>query len=339
MNGVGKLMRLNEITELPAGFLDTDHKMMAKLLKGPTLIHLQGKIKQPLFISTLLHGNEDSGLTALQVFLKKYTSQKLPRSLSIFIGNVDAAEKDVRHLPDQPDYNRVWPGTDHEDCDETLMMKKVVEIMKNRRPFASIDLHNNTGRNPHYGCVNRLNPQYLQLARLFSRTVVYFTSPKGVQSEGFATFCPAVTLECGKVGELDGIEHASRFIETTMQLEHLPDHVPSDIDLFHTVARVIIPEDTDFSFDGSGDLILNGSIELFNFKEIQEGTKFAHRNNEYATFEVLDEQENKVYEDFFRVSGKNIVLKKTVMPSMFTKNIEVIRQDCLCYLMERLRAD
>ncbi|MCK5336818.1 MAG: succinylglutamate desuccinylase/aspartoacylase family protein [Gammaproteobacteria bacterium] len=331
---------LNEITELPAGFLEADHKDIAKLLKSPTLIHLQGDIKQPLFISTLLHGNEYSGLIALQGLLKKYQSLNLPRSLSIFIGNVAAAEKDVRHLPNQPDYNRIWPGTEHKECKETRMMKKVVEIMKDHQPFASIDLHNNTGRNPHYGCVNRLSPQYLQLARLFSHTVVYFTTPKGVQSEAFAKICPAVTLECGKVGELDGIEHASRFIETTMQLEHLPDHVPSDIDLFHTVARVTICDDVDFSFDGSGDLTLDGSIELYNFKEIPEGTKFAHLNNSNnATFEAWDDHGKNIYDDFFSLNENDIVLKKPMMPSMFTKNKEVIRQDCLCYLMERLRLD
>jgi hypothetical protein len=34
----------------------------------------------------------------------------LPRSLSLFVGNTAAAEQGVRHLPEQPDYNRVWPG-------------------------------------------------------------------------------------------------------------------------------------------------------------------------------------------------------------------------------------
>ena len=328
---------LNEITSLPDGFLETDHLEMAKLLGSPTLIHLQGKNKSPLFISTLLHGNEDSGLIALQSFLRKYQSQELPRSLSIFIGNVDAAAENVRHLPNQPDYNRTWPGSEHEECNETQMMLKVVEIMKQRDPFASIDLHNNTGRNPHYGCVNRLSPQYLQLARLFSHTVVYFTTPKGVQSEAFAKLCPAVTLECGKVGELDGIEHASRFIETTIQLEHLPEHIPSDIDLFHTVARVTISDDIDFSFDGSGDLTLESSIELYNFKEVSKGTKFARLNTTGpAPLEAWDDNEQDIYDEFFEINDNNIILKKPMMPSMFTKDKEVIRQDCLCYLMERL---
>lgn len=331
---------LNEIKTLPDGFLEVDHKNIHELLKSPTLIHLQGENPQPLFISTLLHGNEDTGFIALQSFLKKYESQKLPRSLSIFIGNVEASAMDMRHLDGQPDYNRIWPGTEHEDCEEVQMMKNVVDLMKARRPFASIDLHNNTGRNPHYGCVNRLNPQYLQLARLFSHTVVYFTSPKGVQSEAFAKICPAVTLECGKVGELDGVEHASRFIDTTMQLEHLPSHMPSDIDLFHTVARVTINDDIEFGFDGRGDITLDGSIELYNFREVEEGTAFASLNNgKTVALEAWDDENNNVSDNYFEIVDKKIVLKKPMMPSMFTKNTEVIRQDCLCYLMERVVLD
>lgn len=331
---------LTETYELPAGFLDTDYRNLFKLLSTPTLIHLQGKKTKPLFISTLLHGNENTGLIALQSFLKKYESKELPRSLSIFIGNVNAAEKDMRHLDKQPDYNRIWPGTDHDECKETIMMQKVVSIMKDKQPFASIDLHNNTGRNPHYGCVNRLSPQYLQLARLFSHTVVYFTTPKGVQSEAFARMCPAVTLECGKVGELDGVEHASRFIETMIQLDHLPDHTPSDIDLFHTVARVTISDGVEFGFDGRGDLTLDGSIELYNFREVEAGTCFASLNNSNVNgLEAWDEHENNVHDEYFEVLDKKIVLKKPMMPSMFTKNTAVIEQDCLCYLMERLQLD
>jgi hypothetical protein len=34
---------------------------------------------------------------------------------------------------------------------------------------------------------------------LFSRTVVYFQQPFGVQSAALATICPAVAVECGRV--------------------------------------------------------------------------------------------------------------------------------------------
>ena len=57
------------------------------------------------------------------------------------------------------------------------MMRDVVAQMRLRRVFASIDIHNNTGSTQHYACVNRLDPPFLHLATLFSRTVVYFRRP------------------------------------------------------------------------------------------------------------------------------------------------------------------
>ena len=146
---------------------------------------MPGRRGEPLFVSILLHGNEDVGLLAIQQVLREHPGQPLPRALSLFIGNVEAARRGVRRLDHQPDYNRVWPGADEDGLPEHSMMRGIVDEMRRRRVFASIDLHNNTGRNPHYSCINRLEDRQLQLASLFGRTVVVFERPHGVQSMGF----------------------------------------------------------------------------------------------------------------------------------------------------------
>ena len=69
--------------------------------------------------------------------------------------------------------------------------------MSREAPYANIDIHNNTGNNPHYACITSLNDRYLHLARLFSRTIVHFKKPVGVQAAALAAICPAVTIECG----------------------------------------------------------------------------------------------------------------------------------------------
>jgi hypothetical protein len=51
--------------------------------------------------------------------------------------------------------------------------------------------------------------------------------------------------------------------------------------------------------------------------------------------EVTDERGAEVGERFFRVEGNELRTTRTVMPSMFTLDERVIRQDCLGYLMER----
>ena len=331
---------LRELESIPPGLLQVEAQGLAQVLGGPTLIHLPGARKAPLFISVLMHGNETVGWEAVRRVLARYQGgRELPRSVSLFIGNVTAAEKGVRRLPGQPDYNRVWPGSELPASDEGEMMSRVVEIMRERQPFASIDVHNNTGLNPHYACVNRLDTAYLHLALLFGRTVVYFLRPRGVQSMAFAELCPAVTLECGKVGQAHGVDHAQEYLDACLHLSEHPQHPvsPHDIDLFHTVARVTVSPEAEIAFaPAEADIVLEPDLDRLNFQELAPGTPIGRVNGGGAgLLDVRDERGRDVNQDYFVLEGNQLILKRAVMPSMLTRNIEVIRQDCLCYLMER----
>ncbi len=330
---------LNILRSLPPGFLHSTARDLHRILPGPTLVHLEGRRTPALFVSILLHGNEDVGLQAIQLLLRHYRDRPLPRALSLFIGNVAAAERGVRRLPGQPDYNRAWPGGEEEGSTEHALLSQVVEEMRQRGVFASIDLHNNTGLNPHYACINRLDPPFLHLATLFSRTVVYFIRPTGVQSMAFAPLCPAVTVECGRVGDAHGIEHAHRYLESCLHIAELPRHpiAARDIDLFHTVATVTIPAGIRFGFgDPAADLDLREDIERLNFSELAAGTPFATaRRNDRPVLEVRDEQGKERSDHFLIRHGQQILLRRPVMPAMLTRDKRVIQQDCLCYFMER----
>ncbi|MEZ6107028.1 MAG: M14 family metallopeptidase [Pirellulaceae bacterium] len=321
-----------ELQTLPA------HRLHERLT-GPTLIHLAGRRPEPLFVSVLLHGNEDVGLVALQKLFARCSPTDLPRSLSIFIGNVPAATSQLRRLDGQVDYNRVWPGTEAPPSPERALMQHVFEIMLERRVFASIDLHNNTGCNPHYACINRVEPTFLHFASLFSRTVVYFTRPKGVQSAAFALICPAVTCECGKVGDESGAERASEFIEAALHLSEHPHSVVSanDVHVFHTVATATIPQHVSFGFDDpNADLQFDGSIDHLNFQELPPGFVLGRRKTGSSGIVSVRDHENRdVTDDFLVIEGDELRLRRPVMPSMLTLDSRVIRQDCLGYFMER----
>ena len=51
--------------------------------------------------------------------------------------------------------------------------------------------------------------------------------------------------------------------------------------------------------------------------------------------DVRNEKGHDVGSEYFAIHEGQLCLHRPVMPSMLTKDIEVIRQDCLCYLMER----
>lgn len=331
---------LTVYNHLPEGLLHLPADRLHERLPGPCLIHLEGRRHQPLFVSVLLHGNEDTGWQAAQAVLQKHARGGLPRSLSLFIGNLDAARQGQRRLDGQPDYNRVWPGTPDTDLPEFRMMKQVVDDMAGRGVFASVDVHNNTGLNPHYACVNELADPFLHLATLFSRTVVYFVRPLGVQSAAFARLCPSVTVECGKAGSAGSAEHAASFLEACLNLSEFPAHpVPAqDVDLFHTVATVKVPDALSFGFGGHGlDIDFIPDLDHLNFMELDRGAVFGQtRPGGQACLLAMNEDGRDVGAHLFDCSGGRIRLRKPLMPAMLTRDERVIRQDCLCYLMERL---
>lgn len=341
---------LDIIDRLPDGLLDLESDRLFQVLHRPTLIHLQGDRQPPLFVSILLHGNETTSWLAMRELLRKYFAKdaalKLPRSLSLFIGNIEAARYRQRHLVDQPDYNRIWQiEADLEPLPEQIMAQQVIAEMRSHGVFASIDIHNNTGRNPHYGCITRLDRHSLQLARLFSKTVVHYTSPKTVQSYAFGEFCPAIVIECGQPDLADGTAHAWEYVETCLNLDSfdsLPDSAIADIDLFHTVAIVKVPEEINFNFsdrvtiDSKDDIIFDAEMDRLNFCELAVGTVFGKAKTKKAYLSVFSEEGEEKGDRYFQIQNGEIILKSAVMPSMLTLNINIIRQDCLCYLMERL---
>lgn len=340
---------LTRLEHIPDGLLDCDARGLHRILPGPTLLHLPGKNPAPLFVSVLLHGNETTGLTAIQGLLKKYTGQSLPRALSIFFGNVRAAAQGQRHLPDQPDFNRCWPGADQADGPmhrkEYAMMQQVIDEMRARRVFASIDIHNNTGLNPHYGCINKREPRFFHLATLFSRTVVYFIRPTGVQSLAFAELCPAITVECGKPDQAFGADHARDFIDTCLHLDALSDKPTDqhDINLYHTVATISLQDgiSAGFAADDAAsdwDITFPPDLDHLNFRELPAGTPIGRLREglESPPLQVIDENGADVSSRYLHIDDDRLRISREVMPSMFTLDLDIIRQDCMGYLMERL---
>lgn len=323
--------------ELPAGLLELEAHELYKKLTGPTLFHLEGNRKPPLFASVLLHGNEPVGWEAVRNLLRRYQNQKLPRALSLLVGNVTAARYHRRHLDGQLDHNRIWTSG---DTPEQAMAAQVYEEISQKGLFASIDMHNNTGLNPHYACINKLEAPFLHLASLFGRTVIYFVRPKGVQSLAFAELGPAVTLECGQPGSAQGVAHATEYLAACLHLAEIPSYpiAKGDIELFHTMAVVRVAPRARVGFYGKDlDLRLVDDLDQLNFQELPTNTLLGWQQPGCdILLKATDEQDEEVTERYFYLEGTELRTFRPVMPSMLTQDISIIRQDCLCYLMERI---
>ncbi|MFW2439540.1 MAG: M14 family metallopeptidase [Arenicellales bacterium] len=327
--------------QIPDGLLEVDSAGLLDLLGGPVLIHLEGSRKDSLFLSVMLHGNEYTGLLVMQQILRHYQDRELPRSLSIFIGNVAAAEQSLRALPGQPDYNRIWG---YGDTPEHQMTHQIMQEMCDRNVFAAVDIHNNTGKNPHFALICRHEKSFYHLAALFNRTVVYTVKPDTTSTWSMSEYCPAVTLECGLPGDQYGVAHAVEYIDACLHLSHFPEHpLPEhDMDLYHLVSIIKIPSSYSFSFNGTAmndgtDIVFDKNLSSMNFSEIASGVRFCQiKEGSDAFLEAWDEHGKDRSDEYFIRDGEDYKFKLSVMPAMLTDDVTIIRMDCLCYLMERI---
>jgi len=104
------------------------------------------------------------------------------------------------------------------------------------------------------------------------------------------------------------------------------------------VAVVKVPPEGSLSVASDGaDLQLDPDIDHMNFRELPAGTRLGRvANGCLRPPEVLGEDGAAVDGQYVEVKDGELRLQRSLMPSMLTTDALVIRQDCLCYFMERV---
>lgn len=331
-------MRLYRLKTIPRSLLTLNARQLHEILPGPTLIEWGEGDLAPVFISLLLHGNETSGLTIAQSLWDKLLSGQLQsrHPLIFFIGNVEAAAQGLRHLPTQLDMNRIWSGGANS---QALVAQEVLSIVRQRGVGIAIDLHNNTGKNPLYACMTKLELPFWQLAHFFSSHIVYFTEPHEVLSMALSEFCVSVTIEAGLPGQKEMIDVLNSKIEQLLSqgASSLPQ-LTSPPPTYHTIARfrVAAHAKVDFDFDRSSksDLSLRGDLEDYNFQKLEVGFLLGYMTQ--GSLWLENHFDEDFTSEYLEIKETEIRVKKSFIPSMFTKNISIIKSDCLGYIMEEM---
>ncbi|MEZ5598553.1 MAG: succinylglutamate desuccinylase/aspartoacylase family protein [Pseudomonadales bacterium] len=327
--------RLRVLEHVPDSLFHTPARDLERVLGGPTLLRIAGEqALSPLFVSTLLHGNETSGWTALCRLLGRGALPRRP--LLVFLGNVAAAAAGVRHLPGEPDFNRIWKNA---DPPYAAFAASVLNHVVSEPLAAAIDLHNNTGRNPHYSVLTDLSDANRSLAYLFSDKAVYVEEPDSVLTRATQQHCPSIAVELGPINDPHSDDLAEDLLRRVTAAPSLtPSH--DGLTLYTSLARVHINPDVAFSFAGTGPpapLVLTGGMEAVNFHAVPRHTEFAYTQRPFQeTIQVLDPGHRNVTDQFFYQEGPHVRFARDVVPAMYTTDPDVVRQDCLCYLMAPL---
>ncbi len=339
------MLEFSVLLEPPPGLFETPAARLVEKLSGPSVVVVKGDVEPALFISVLLHGNETSGWDAMCQFMNSQRAQQAPRrTLILFIGNIEAAAEGVRSLPGQVDYNRIWRGSPN--TEEGRVAEELLAWLAGIPLFAALDVHNNTGRNPHYSVLTSITPHTLGLANLFSDKAVYVEEPDTVLSRALERFCPSTAVEVGPVRDVQSDARALALIESYAELRLLPTLQADEINLYRAVARVHVQEGVLFDFVDEvdeaqqlvDDLVLTGGLEAVNFHALPAGTPVGMTHMPLGrVLSVLDPQHRDVTQRFLSEENGLITFSRSVTPAMFTIDHDVIRQDCLCYLMERMK--
>ncbi len=323
---------------IPAEFFSARPETLHRVFPKPTVLQLAGRRQPALFVSTLLHGNEHSGFFAVQRLLQQYSAGGLPRSLIIFLGNVSAAQQNLRFLPGQPDFNRIW-----RDCErpEGKAATEFLAWLAQRPLFAAVDLHDNSGLNPHYSCVTDMRAGHLQLAQLFSRQCIVSNTPSSTLTCNVADMAPTITAECGQMGNPLGADRAFRLLDALMHLEALPQTRPQhdDLVLYRCLGRFLIaPEAAIHVGDGHRHgFSLRPDLEHLNFTPLKVGTQLGTCADASWIGWERDEEAGDaapIGQEFLAVRNNRVVVTREFTPAMLTLQERAIRSDCLGYVME-----
>ncbi len=326
--------------ELPAHWESLSLDRVHIELGGTTLFHLRGRRsnKRPVCISTLLHGNETTGFYALQKVFGASADRTRYRDALILIGNPEAAQAGVRHLKSQRDFNRIWK--------DDPFARKILQTIREHEPIVALDIHNTTGKNPHYGALRSLSPSNLGIASLFSRHVVHFETPEGTFTGETDLFCPSMTIECGQSGPRNAptVDDVANFVTALLTRDEDTFHSrpKESFDVYRSFARLVVGPDTILAIEGqdcrSAELVLPNDLDAKNFCPFEPGQPLAQwvggPERPRKGIRVLDQHGADLTPQFLRWEGDQLVVAHRFVPSLLTLDLGIAKSDALGYIME-----
>jgi hypothetical protein len=315
-----------------------------RALNRPTLVRVPGSGDlAPRAIATLLHGDESTGFEAVMRVLRR--QRPYPFDLYVIIGNVRAALAERgfahRYLDDQEDFNRIW-GVD----EPTTMLRMAADGIHERLLGAGleslVDVHNNTGNNPFYALVTRRDPAMLNLATLFTTTLVAWDLHVNTLMESMPVTVAAVAIECGLPGRPESLAFAVDGIRRYLGEPALPtDRVVRDYDLLGDLRRVVVRPEVRFRFaddlSEDVDFAVQKDADVANFVEVTEGHVLGHVHDGAAMpLRATDANGKDITDEHFHIVGDAVVFSQPATPIMMTKTVEAARKDCLFYIASEL---
>lgn len=309
-----------------------------RLLAGPTLIAVPGQDPTRTRVATtLLHGNEPSGLRAMHRWLRG--GGHPATNALLFIASVDTALRDPhfshRQLPGQRDFNRCFspPWIDEKGA----LAEEVLSAILATEPECLIDLHNNTGHNPAYGVAVRLGETELGLVALFADRVVHAPLTLGTLVEATIDACPSMTIECGRSGDPAADDVARTGLEIFLERDDLElRSTKRSMRVLEEPVRVCVTNDVSLAFADEANpdahLTISADIDRHNFELLPAGAPIGWvRSGTDWPLDARRPNGQECSREMFRITAGVLETCVDFIPIMMTTKPEIAKSDCLFY--------
>ena len=307
-------------------------------LGEPTFLWLPGlDTTRTRAVSTLLHGNEPSGVRALHRWIKD--GQQPQVNLLCFIGAIEAALTEPffshRCAPEGKDLNRCFRSPF--EGPEGSIAQAMLQELHQAQPEALIDLHNTSGRSPAYG-VSTLNREIQEtLTGIFCDHLIVTDLRLGTLMEATEYDWPTVTIEAGGANDPQADELAYCGFTRYALAKDFSDS-PSSITVVHHPIRVELQKDATVAYGHAPvpnvDLTLLPDVDRLNFGlwSKQEMLGWVGKHG----LEVLwakNAMGQNLSSAIFSVQNGELRLAHPSRLMMVTTNPEIAQSDCLFYIL------
>lgn len=307
-------------------------------LAEPTFLWLPGlDATRTRAVSTLLHGNEPSGVRALHRWIRE--GQQPQVNLLCFIGSIGAALTDPlfshRCAPEGQDLNRCFRSP-FEGREGAIAQAMLYEL-HHAQPEALIDLHNTSGRSPAYG-VSTLNRDIQEtLTGVFCDHLIVTDLRLGTLMEATEYDWPTVTIEAGGAKDPQADELAFRGLTRYALAKDFLD-ISSPVTVLHHPIRVELQKGATVAYNCAPipdvDLTLPPDVDRLNFGlwSPQETLGWVGARG----LDVLwakNAMGQNLSSAIFTVHNGELRLAHPSRLRMVTTNPEIAQSDCLFYIL------
>jgi Succinylglutamate desuccinylase / Aspartoacylase family len=306
-------------------------------LGGPTWIRLAGRDRsRTRAITTLLHGNEPSGIRALHGILAG--GLQPATDVLALVASVDAALAAPgfahRMLPGHRDLNRCF--TDRLAGVEGDLAHAILEGLRAARPEALIDLHNTSGAGPAYGVGTRAESRHFALTSAFAATYVLTDLRLGALMEATQDDFPTVTIECGGAQSRRSDSVAAEGLQRYLGADDVLGNPESSSRVFllkHPV-RVQLVNGAAVAYSSAPDadrpVTLRRDIDRFNSSVLDpsEPVGWARRLDALS---AKDGGGRERVRDFFELRDGRLHARRPLRLFMATTDARIALDDCLFY--------